>query len=549
MEQIWFLFLHLRAAVLLLRGCSGSSSNSLHHLYLGVSEPIPGLPWFTQLGYVDDQLVTRYDSNTRRVDPQVPWMEKAEDAQYWEWETQQAQEAELYFRQALLTLQSRYKRSGGLHTWQCLVGCELSKDGKQKGRFMLCGYDGRDFIRLDKENFTWTAADEQAQLTKRKWEAGPTIKRIWKYYLENTCTERLQKYINNEKETLLRIESPTVKVACKLGHDGLETLVCRAHGFYPKEIDATWRKDGEVWEQETLRGGVSPNLDGTYHTWISTEIHPKDKKRYQCHVEHDSLLEPLNVTWVEPASVPVGAICGVVASILLMMTGIILFLKKRQIYSSTYRAVLARVQGLDRPFTPLEEGRQDASRASQEAASTGGPQQQEEGAHLLRRPKTWGLEKERKATGAMAKLQKASTVLKNPFPAWDRSGKKGFAFISCRLEQRLPSLQNHDICSGALCDCEGQSRGLEPLETDHGPTARRPRTLLHALRPQEPPLLKAQPDSSAPRKKTASQEEDRQLRGVSSIGPPPNVTLGFQPSLFPETGPLLFNLPVCPNNT
>ncbi|ETE56062.1 hypothetical protein L345_18228, partial [Ophiophagus hannah] len=80
----------------------------------------------------------------------------------------------------------------------------------------------------------------------------------------------------------------------------MEVLVCRVYGFYPKEMDATWRKDGEVWEQDTFWGGVLPNSDGTYHAWLSIEVDPKERDRYRCYVDHDGLPEPLILAWVEP---------------------------------------------------------------------------------------------------------------------------------------------------------------------------------------------------------------------------------------------------------
>ncbi|XP_053145455.1 major histocompatibility complex class I-related gene protein-like [Hemicordylus capensis] len=375
MGRAWWHILFLGVAAFFLRGgCHGSSLHSLRHFYLGVSEPIQGLPWFTLMGYMDEQLISRYDSNTRRDQAQVSWMEKAEDAWYWKQETQHAQEAEDFFKVALATLETRYKQSGGLHTWQCLVGCELSKDRKQKGRFMQCGYDGRDFISLDKETFTWTAADEQAQMTKWKWEADPSIARHWNPYLESKCFERLQKYLVYMKETLLRTETPTVKVTRKVGLDGIETLLCRAYGFYPKEIDATWKKDGEIWEQETLRGGVTPNLDGTFYTWLSTELDPKEKDHYQCHVEHDGLLEPLVLGWEDPASVSMGVILGVVVAVgLLVVAVIIFFINKRQRIRRTHGATYQTV--------PKEQqrGAYQGARSTQEAASSVGLQEQEEG--------------------------------------------------------------------------------------------------------------------------------------------------------------------------
>ncbi|XP_053145425.1 H-2 class I histocompatibility antigen, K-W28 alpha chain-like isoform X2 [Hemicordylus capensis] len=318
-----------------LPGRSDSSSHTLHHLYLGVSESIQGLPWFTQLGYVDDQLITRYDSNTRKDQPQVPWMEKAEDARFWERETHHARDAEFFFQQALVILQTRYNQSGGLHTWQCRVGCELNKDEKQTGRYMQCGYDGRDFISLDEETFTWIAADDKAQVTKRKWEAEQAIGVKWKGYLEKECIENLQKYLDYAKETLLRTEPPAMKVTRQVGPDGLEILTCHAHGFYPKEIDATWRKNREVWEQETFRGGVTPNSDGTFHTWLNSEIDPKERDLYRCHVEHDGLQKPLDLAWEDPGSVPMGNIMGAVfgaaaAAAGLLVTGIVFYITKSQ---------------------------------------------------------------------------------------------------------------------------------------------------------------------------------------------------------------------------
>lgn len=75
----------------------------------------------------------------------------------------------------------------------------------------------------------------------------------------------------------------------------LETLVCQAFGFYPKEINATWRRDGVIWEEETFWKSIAPNSDGTYHAWLSIRINPKERSRYRCHVEHASLAKPLVV--------------------------------------------------------------------------------------------------------------------------------------------------------------------------------------------------------------------------------------------------------------
>ncbi|XP_042311553.1 H-2 class I histocompatibility antigen, Q9 alpha chain-like isoform X2 [Sceloporus undulatus] len=197
------------AALLLLGGpptqaAQGSSSHSLRHFCTSVSEPGQGLPQFISVGYVDDQVICQYDSNSRRVRRRVAWMEKA-DAQYWDAQTQIMRGKEAEFRGDMVTLKKRYNQSEGFHTWQEMSSCELRKDGS-KGGHLQYAYDGRDFISLDLETLTWTAADVPAQTTKKEWEAEPAIAESSKVYLEEDCIEWLQKFLDYGKEMLLRIQ-------------------------------------------------------------------------------------------------------------------------------------------------------------------------------------------------------------------------------------------------------------------------------------------------------------------------------------------------------
>ncbi|ETE58937.1 Major histocompatibility complex class I-related protein, partial [Ophiophagus hannah] len=89
-------------------------------------------------------------------------------------------------------------------------------------------------------------------------------------------------------------EPPVVEVTCRIQYKSLVTLVCRVYGFYPKEVNVTWRKDGEVWKENISSAGVLPNSDGTYHTWLRIEVDPEEKRdHYRCYVEHAGLPEPL----------------------------------------------------------------------------------------------------------------------------------------------------------------------------------------------------------------------------------------------------------------
>ncbi|XP_062825518.1 H-2 class I histocompatibility antigen, Q9 alpha chain isoform X2 [Anolis carolinensis] len=328
-------------SALLLGGSSGSSSHSLRYVYTSVSEPGQQEPQFFSVGYVDDQEFVSYDSKAKRRFPAVPWIRKVEedDPEYWEQGSQLVWSAEQVFRMDLENVARYYNQSGGAHILQYMYGCELRKDGS-KGGYDQLAYDGRDYISFDKETLTYTAADAPAQNTKRKWEAEPAIAQRNKAYLEDICIEWLQRYLDYGKETLLRTEVPEVKVTRKEDYDGMETLICRVGGFYPKEIDITWTRDGEVWMQDVFHGLVSPNSDGTYYTWRSVTVDPKERERYKCHVEHDGLPNPVDVAWEEPAS-NLGLIIGWVLGILLLiavLAGIAVYFRNSQ---DGYRAAAA----------------------------------------------------------------------------------------------------------------------------------------------------------------------------------------------------------------
>ncbi|KAL8213620.1 UNVERIFIED_CONTAM: hypothetical protein K2H54_067500 [Gekko kuhli] len=331
------------------------SSHSLRYFSMGVSEPGQGLPQFIAVGYVDDQPFIKYDSITKRAVPQVPWMEKVVeyDAGYWERQSRVLQETDSVFRDSLENLRERYNQSDGeFHILQGMYGCKVGPDGRFSGGNMQDAYDGEDFLTLDRETLTWTALVPQALETKRRWENTLHNALFYKHYLEGTCVEWLRRYLGYGNETLQRTEAPMTRVARRKGHDGRETLFCQLYGFYPKEIEVTWMKDGEDRRAETLTGGVVPNSDGTYHTWLSIEVDPEEKEHYRCRVGHDSLLEPLNLAWEEPASASdlwllVGIVVGVLNVILLGATGVAYCTMKRSRPVGGYKATPGSDQGSD----------------------------------------------------------------------------------------------------------------------------------------------------------------------------------------------------------
>uniref|UniRef100_A0A670YZB7 Ig-like domain-containing protein n=1 Tax=Pseudonaja textilis TaxID=8673 RepID=A0A670YZB7_PSETE len=181
------------------------------------------------------------------------------------------------------------------HTWQAILGCELREDGS-KGGFLHYGYDGMDFISFDKETFRWVTAQPQAQKVKEKWEDDSGWSQRNKVYLE-TCIEQLKSYLSYSKEALQRIEPPVGTVMHKTVSDKVEVLICQAFGFYPKGIQAIWRRGEEDCKYGTLLRNVAPNSDGTYYVRLIIEIDPKERDLFNCHIKHGSLQEPLVLQW------------------------------------------------------------------------------------------------------------------------------------------------------------------------------------------------------------------------------------------------------------
>uniref|UniRef100_A0A8C0H252 Ig-like domain-containing protein n=1 Tax=Chelonoidis abingdonii TaxID=106734 RepID=A0A8C0H252_CHEAB len=263
-----------------------------------VSKPGPGLPWFSRVVFVDDQVNYVYTSGMQRAKPGPLWMAQPEGPEFWDERTLWGQRWQTWFNMSLNTLSQVYSRGEGFHIIQTMFGCDLREDNTVRG-FYQDSYDGRDFLTFDKETMTWVAADIGAQITKRRWDAEINDNQGWKHYLEETCISWLRNSLEYGKETLQR----KGKMGDMSSHDGLTTLSCTISGFYPRDITVTWLKNGESRQQETYSEGILPSGDGTYQTWVTMEIDPKIKAHYSCHVEHESLLEPFSVPW-DPCSYP-----------------------------------------------------------------------------------------------------------------------------------------------------------------------------------------------------------------------------------------------------
>ncbi|XP_063461305.1 patr class I histocompatibility antigen, CH28 alpha chain isoform X6 [Pan paniscus] len=312
-----------RSLLLLLSGAlalteTWAGSHSLRYFSTAVSRPGRGEPRYIAVEYVDDTQFLRFDSDAAipRMEPREPWVEQ-EGPQYWERTTGYAKANAQTDRVALRNLLRRYNQSeAGSHTLQGMNGCDMGPDGRLLRGYHQHAYDGKDYISLNEDLRSWTAADTVAQITQRFYEAEEYAEEF-RTYLEGECLELLRRYLENGKETLQRADPPKAHVAHHPISDHEATLRCWALGFYPAEITLTWQRDGEEQTQDTELVETRPAGDGTFQKWAAVVVPSGEEQRYTCHVQHEGLPQPLTLRW-EQSPQPTIPIVGIVAGLVVL---------------------------------------------------------------------------------------------------------------------------------------------------------------------------------------------------------------------------------------
>ncbi|XP_035317319.1 MHC class I antigen Hm1-C2 isoform X1 [Cricetulus griseus] len=213
-----------------------------------------------------------------------------------------------------------------------MFGCEVGSDGRLLRGYSQDAYDGDDYIALNEDLRTWTAADTAAQITRRKWEqAGFADRR--RAYLEGTCVEWLGRYLEHGKDQLLRTDPPKAHVTHHPGPKGDVTLRCWALGFYPAVIALTWQREEEEQTQDMELVETRPSGDGTFQKWASLVVPSGEEQKYTCHVHYEGLSEPLTRNWEPPPQSTV-LIMAVIAALVLLgaviIGAVVFFVGKRR---------------------------------------------------------------------------------------------------------------------------------------------------------------------------------------------------------------------------
>ncbi|XP_044112943.1 HLA class I histocompatibility antigen, alpha chain G-like [Neovison vison] len=379
-----------RTLALLLSGAlavaeTWAGSHYLRYFSTAASRPGRGEPRYWEVGYVDNTQFARFDSDSasRRMEPRAPWVEQ-EGPEYWDRETRRVKHNAQAFQVSLNTLRGYYNQSeAGSHTYQWTSACDVGAGGRLLRGYQQRAYDGADYIALNEDLRSWTAADTAAQITRRKWEAAGEAER-YRNYLEVTCVEWLRRHLENGKETLLRSKPPNTHVTHHPISDHDVILRCWALGFYPVEITLTWQREGEDLTQVTELVETRPAGDGTFQKWAAVVVPSGEEQRYTCHVQHEGLSEPITLRWEPP--LPIVLITWIIAGLALLVVtvviGAVIWRKKCSGVSqdeSVHRRIFAE-RHLDGQAFLHHDNKKDVTES------------QRLGAEAIRGPETWATE-------------------------------------------------------------------------------------------------------------------------------------------------------------
>ncbi|KAI5100962.1 major histocompatibility complex class I ZHA precursor, partial [Silurus meridionalis] len=276
--------------------------HSLFYTYTCLSQPLnlPGIYEFIALGMLDDRVIDYYDSETQVKVPKQDWMKEKMPQDYWEKGTQSRKSKEQWFRVNLEILMERMRHNKtDLHVLQWRHGCVVDEGADGSLTFVRgiseYAYDSTEFLSFDTENSRWIAPVQAAEPTKRKWDEVPILNQYTKGYLEKECVDWLSKFMEYEKETLMK-KSPVVHQFAKksVTDSSKRTLSCLATNFYPEDVQMHLRKSRTFLPEHLVTSSaIRPNGDGTYQLKKSVEIMQDEEPLYDCYVTHSTTELPI----------------------------------------------------------------------------------------------------------------------------------------------------------------------------------------------------------------------------------------------------------------
>ncbi|XP_051899679.1 uncharacterized protein LOC127585964 [Pristis pectinata] len=266
--------------------CSGPGSQAVSHslmyFYLQ-SVNISDLPDFSRVGMLDDLQIDYYDSTLEEVEARQQWIADGFSAEYWKQQKEITDKVHQFLSMYLKQISSFLSISYIQGIWGC------TQSGNMSNTILKLNVPdiGEIICDIATEKCTGTGVlamfnDQLNQLIFTDFAAVNAI-----------CIQYLQRALQLGKEVLERQVAPELRVLTRkpTATEG-QSLRCIITPFYPRAINATWLKSGQV-VSEGYKETVLPNYNETYWMELIIELQDNDPKMYTCQVQHSSLSETL----------------------------------------------------------------------------------------------------------------------------------------------------------------------------------------------------------------------------------------------------------------
>uniref|UniRef100_K9J895 Major histocompatibility complex, class I-related -like n=1 Tax=Xenopus tropicalis TaxID=8364 RepID=K9J895_XENTR len=265
-------------------------SHTLKYYITMLSTAYPGLPQYSVIAYVDDVRYGRYNSDTRHAEFLIQSLMVF--SEHSEGLNKQAQLIETMQKAIMNFIMDSSNMTYDInYVFQIQAACVLHEDGTvdvyEEGAL-----DGKQLVVFDKETVEFVPVTREAVLLAQ-WVNKQAFAKKYKILMENRCTQHLTLYLPYIK-SYLDEKVPRVKLSSSESESGTE-LHCRVYGFYPRDVEVKWIKNGrdEIHSEEAAQ--ILPNPDGTYQIRVSVGVTPEEGATYSCHIDHSSLENPLIV--------------------------------------------------------------------------------------------------------------------------------------------------------------------------------------------------------------------------------------------------------------
>uniref|UniRef100_H3AA83 Ig-like domain-containing protein n=1 Tax=Latimeria chalumnae TaxID=7897 RepID=H3AA83_LATCH len=218
--------------------------------------------------------------------------------------------------------------------WECYF-----TNGTQNIVFFLRHvYDGEEIFYFDSRIGHFIGTTEYGRIQAEYRNSHKEMVDKWRNEEERWCKNNYQWM---EGWAIGRQVKPQVKITPTKGMSSSHPnmLVCYVTGFFPSGITVTWLRNGKEVDSHVTSSELLQDGDWTYQIHVFLEMTPKSGDVYVCRVEHNSLLDPIELTW-EPGmseserSKLLTGIGGLVLGVIFVVVGLIVYLRnKKEIFT------------------------------------------------------------------------------------------------------------------------------------------------------------------------------------------------------------------------